>query len=153
MLIKLPVSAAASAALADFQSVTTIPVQWGDQDAFGHVNNVVYFRWFESSRADLLNCFSSAVTIDGRGLGPILASVSCSYRKQLRFPDVVQIGSRITRIGRSSFDAGHAVFSEQQQALVAEGVSTLVVFNYDTNVPVRIPPDLRAQFEDILPSA
>ena len=134
-------------ALKDYTTITVLPVQWGDQDAFGHVNNVVYFRWFESARIDLLHEFPSTVTMSGSGLGPILASIQCDYRKQLRFPDTVYIGSRMTRVGRSSADIGHAVISHQQGQLVAEGSSVIVIFDYTAQRVTRIPEDLRTLFE------
>lgn len=134
-------------ALKDYTTITVLPVQWGDQDAFGHVNNVVYFRWFESARIDLLHEFPSTVTMSGSGLGPILASIKCDYRKQLRFPDTVYIGSRMTRVGRSSADIGHAVISHQQGQLVAEGSSVIVIFDYTAQRVTRIPEDLRTLFE------
>lgn len=135
------------ARLAGYQTITCLPVQWGDQDAFGHVNNVIYFRWFESARIDLLNDCHSAVTMSGTGLGPILASVKCDYRRQLRFPDTVFIGSKITRSGRSSADITHVIVSREQGEIVAEGVSVIVVFDYDAQRVTRIPDDLRQQFE------
>lgn len=134
-------------ALKDYTTITVLPVQWGDQDAFGHVNNVVYFRWFESARIDLLHEFPSSVTMSGSGLGPILASIKCDYRKQLRFPDTVYIGSRMTRVGRSSADIGHAVISHQHGQLVAEGSSVIVIFDYTAQRVTRIPEDLRTLFE------
>ena len=133
--------------LSGYRTITCLPVQWGDQDAFGHVNNVVYFRWFESSRIDLLNDCHSPVTMTGTGLGPILASVKCDYRRQLRFPDNVYIGSKVTRAGRSSADITHAVVSREQGEIVAEGVSVIVVFDYTSQRVTRIPDDLRQQFE------
>jgi acyl-CoA thioester hydrolase len=133
--------------LAGFASITTLPVQWGDQDAFGHVNNVVYFRWFESARIDLLNLFPTSVTMSGAGLGPILASIKCDYRRQLHFPDTVYIGSRITRVGRSSADIGHTVISRQQGVAVADGSSVIVVYDYTAKRVTRIPDDLRVLFE------
>lgn len=126
-------------------TVTRLPVQWGDQDAFGHVNNVVYLRWFESARIDLLNACASSVTMTGRGLGPILASISCNYRRQLHFPDEVLVGSKVARIGGSSADIGHVVVSRRQQQIVADGISVIVIFDYAAGRPVRIPADLRGQ--------
>ncbi|MFO0978717.1 MAG: thioesterase family protein [Planctomycetaceae bacterium] len=138
---------AVCALLSGFHTITTLPVQWGDQDAFGHVNNVVYFRWFESARIDLLNACPSGVTMAGEGLGPILASIQCDYKKQLRFPDVISIGSRVTRIGRSSVDLGHSIISHQQGQVIAEGRCVIVVFDYTNQRVTRIPDDLRAAFE------
>jgi acyl-CoA thioester hydrolase len=134
--------------LKGYRTITTIPVQWGDQDAFGHVNNVIYFRWFESARIDLLQALPSSVTMSGTGLGPILASIKCDYRKQLHFPDLVDVGSRVTRIGRSSVDIGHAIVSRQQNQIVAEGTSVVVVFDYALGRVTRIPDDLRQKFEE-----
>lgn len=133
--------------LSGYLTITTLPVQWGDQDSFGHVNNVVYFRWFESARIDLLNRFESSVSMAGTGLGPILASIKCDYRRQLRHPDVVFVGSRVTRIGKTSVDISHAIVSLQQKQIVAEGCSVIVVFNYDQQRATRIPDDLRQLFE------
>jgi len=140
------------AALIGYTTITVLPVQWGDQDAFGHVNNVVYFRWFESARIDLLNQFPSSVTMSGSGLGPILASIQCDYRRQLRFPDTVYIGSRMTRVGRSSADIVHKVISHQQGQLVAEGSSVIVIFDYTAQRVTRIPEDLRKLFEESMAS-
>lgn len=133
--------------LAGFHTITTLPVQWGDQDAFGHVNNVVYFRWLETARIDLLNACPSGVSMSGAGLGPILASIQCDYRRQIRFPDTISIGSRVTRIGRSSVDLGHLIVSHQQGVPVAEGRCVIVVFDYDHQRVTRIPEDLRLSFE------
>ncbi len=130
-----------------FRTLTILPVQWGDQDAFGHVNNVVYFRWFESSRVDLLDACHSSVTMNGSGLGPILASVTCDYKRQLRFPDTVFVGAKVSRIGRSSADISHRIVSFAQGEIIAEGVSVIVVFDYTAQRVTRIPDDLRAQFD------
>lgn len=127
--------------LPDYRVAITLPVQWGDMDAMGHVNNVVFFRWFESSRVAYLDRI--AFEWGDGGLGPILASVKCDYRRQLNFPDTVTIGSRVTRLGRSSFSMVHAVLSTEQQAIVAEGDSTIVVFDYAANASVPIPPAMR----------
>ncbi|MEZ6060332.1 MAG: thioesterase family protein [Planctomycetaceae bacterium] len=133
--------------LSEFTTITTLPVQWGDMDAFGHVNNVVYFRWFESARIELLDHFNSDVTMETGGLGPILASIKCDYRRQLHFPDTIHVGSRVGRLGSTSAEIVHAVYSQKQSAIVAEGTSVIVIFDYAANRPVRIPEALRQRFQ------
>ncbi|MCA9008659.1 MAG: acyl-CoA thioesterase [Planctomycetaceae bacterium] len=133
--------------LTGYASITTLPVQWGDQDAFGHVNNIVYFRWFESSRIDFLEALHTHVSMKGTGIGPILAAINCEFRRQLRFPDTVYVGSKVTRVGRSSADIAHAVVSREQGEIVAEGKSVVVIFNYEAQRVTRIPEELRKQFE------
>ena len=67
----------------DYRIVITLPVQWGDQDLFGHVNNTVYFRWFETARVDYLNRIGLARLHGDEEHGPILAHIACNYRRQL----------------------------------------------------------------------
>jgi acyl-CoA thioester hydrolase len=135
------------AELASFPAIIRLPVQWGDQDAFGHVNNTVYFRWFESARIAYLERIglgdkhTGTLVVDD--IGPILAAIGCNYRKQIKYPDTVIVGARITRIGRSSFSMQHMVWSEANQAIAADGESTVVVFDYKANQPRRVPDEYR----------
>lgn len=133
--------------LADHPVVITLPVQWGDQDAFGHVNNTVYFRWFESARIAYSDRMGLSALLTTQRIGPILAAVACNYRRPLNYPDTVQIGARISRLGRSSLTMEHKVFSTALNSIVAEGDSTVVVFDYAANKPRAIPDELRAAIE------
>jgi len=135
--------------LAGFPVVVVQPVQWGEQDAFGHVNNVVYFRWYESSRIAYAQRVGLMDLHSTQRIGPILASVSNDYRRQLTFPDTVYIGARVSRIGRSSFSMEHKIFSRSQLTLAAEGTSTLVVFDYKTNKPHPVPDAVRRAIEEL----
>jgi acyl-CoA thioester hydrolase len=142
-------SASLPTELADFPVSIELPVQWGDQDAFGHVNNTVYFRWYESARIAYLERLAMADQTSSLGLGPILAAIGSNYRRQLRFPDRVIIGSRVTRIGRTSINMEHAVWSTVQKAIVADGHSTIVVFDYALHQKRDVPPSVRATIEEI----
>jgi acyl-CoA thioester hydrolase len=129
--------------LADFPIVVKIPVQWGDQDAFGHVNNTVPHRWFESARIELFGRIGLLELKEEQRIGPILAATSCDYRRQINFPDTVQVGIRVARIGRTSIALAHTIVSEAQQAVVAEGTSTTVVFDYAARKPHAVPESVR----------
>jgi acyl-CoA thioester hydrolase len=131
--------------LADYPALFTLPIQWGDQDLFGHVNNTVYLRWFESARIVYLEQSGLDPLLTRHGLGPILANLKCDYRRQLKYPDTVTVSARITRLGRSSLTMQHAVFSHAQQQIAAEGESILVAFDYKNQQSVAIPDDVRAQ--------
>ena len=135
--------------LADFPVIITLPVQWGDQDAFGHVNNVVFFRWCESARIEYGSRIGLTDLLATQRIGPILANISCNYRRQLKYPDTVQVGARITRIGRSSMTMEHAIYSEAQQALVADSTSTIVTFDYAANKSISVPESIRTAIEKI----
>jgi acyl-CoA thioester hydrolase len=133
----------------DHPVVINLPVQWGDQDMFGHVNNAIYFRWYESARIAYLERIGLSKLMERQRVGPILAAIGCNYRRQLTFPDTVEVGSRITRIGRSSLTMTHALWSQRQQALVADGESTIVVFDYQTQRPVPVPDAIREAIEKL----
>jgi acyl-CoA thioester hydrolase len=134
-------------ALSGFPTVIHLPVQWGDMDAYQHVNNVVYFRWFESARIAYLQQIALKDLYHTAGIGPILAAIACNYRRQLNFPDTVAVGARINRIGRTSFEMEHTLFSAMQQAVVADGKSTIVTFDYRQQKPTPLPNDIRARIE------
>ncbi len=135
--------------LADFPVSLELPVQWGDQDAFGHVNNTVYFRWYESARIVYLERLGIGDQNSPGGLGPILAAIGCNFRRQVKFPDRVLIVARITRIGRTSMTMEYRVWSTAQQAVVADGHSTIVAFDYAAGASRAVPPDMRAAIEQL----
>ena len=137
------------APLADYPVVIKLPIQWGDQDAFGHVNNTVAVRWYESARIAYLEQSGLSHLMDANGLGPILAAIGCNYRRHMHYPDQVLVGARVDSIGRTSMVMGHVVFSLKQNQITADGTSTVVMFDYAANRPRRMPPELREAFERV----
>jgi acyl-CoA thioester hydrolase len=135
--------------LADFRVVIIQPVQWGEQDALGHVNNVTYFRWAESAR---IAYFLKSGLMDlhkAERIGPILASVANDYRRQITYPDTVHVGVRVTQIGRSSLGMEHRIISRQELAIAAEGSSTVVTFDYRAGKSHPVPTHIRQAIESL----
>ncbi len=127
--------------LPDFPVVTPMIIQWGQQDAFGHVNNIHHFRWFETGRIEYLaRC---GVAISAVGVGPILAAINCNYRRQINWPDEILIGTRITRIGNTSMTVAHAIWSREHDGIAADGDSVVVMFDYENQKPHPVPDELR----------
>jgi len=137
------------ALLEGFPVVEARPAQWGEQDPFGHVNHAVYFRWYETSRIAYAQRVGLMDLHKAEGIGTILASVSCDYRRQLMFPDTVYIGARVVRIGRTSLAMEHKIISGEQGSLAAEGRATLVVFDYKANAPHPVPDSVRRTIEEL----
>ena len=129
--------------------VVELPIQWGDQDAFGHVNGVVYFRWFETARVEYLNRSGLGHLMSRGGQGPILAAIQCNYRRQLKHPDTILVSASIAQIGRTSMQMRHLVYSQSQQAIAAVGESTVVMFDYTAQRPIAVPDDIRRQIEQL----
>jgi acyl-CoA thioester hydrolase len=140
-----PSSPAKPPELADHPFAIKWPVQWGDQDAFGHVNNVVYFRWMESARIEYFNAADFGASANNQGIGPILASIKCDFRRQLLYPDTLLISASVVSIGRTSLKMVHRVYSTAQQAIAAEGDSVIVMFDYQSQKPVPVSAEIRAK--------
>jgi acyl-CoA thioester hydrolase len=83
------------------------------------------------------------------GIGPILASISCNYKRPLTFPDTVYAGARVTRIGNRSFQLQHRVVSKALDAIAAEVESTIVVLDYSRNKTVPLPEHCRKAIEEL----
>ncbi|MHC5543965.1 acyl-CoA thioesterase [Singulisphaera rosea] len=133
--------------LDSFPIIVTLPVQWGDQDAFGHVNNTIYLRWCESSRIAYFGSVGLSARMGPEQIGPILASITCHYRRQVNYPETVKIGARVARIGRSSVTLEHKIFAESSGMLVAEAHATIVVFDYIQNRSHPVPDTVRRAIE------
>lgn len=124
-----------------------MPVLWGDMDAFGHVNNTASIRWFESARIRLIEDLKLSELLKAQGVAPILAAVSCNYRRQLTYPDTVHIGAKVSRLGNTSLTIEHAVASDEHGDIASDGESVVVCFDYETQRPVRISDSVRAAVE------
>jgi acyl-CoA thioester hydrolase len=132
-------------ALIDYPAIVMLPVLWRDMDAFRHVNNATYLTWFEMARIEFLMRGGLADWMSGEGLSPLLASITCRYRRQLRHPDRIWVGTRLGEVGRTRFSMEHAVYSENEQAIAADGESVIVLFDQRRQRPARIPTELLAK--------
>lgn len=127
----------------------TIPVAWGEMDAFHHVNNVVYARWLETARMQYLERIGFDRQTGDDGKGPILARTVIDYRLPINYPDRVRVDVTVTRIGNSSFTMGLRVFSEAQQAVAATGEQVMVVYDYGAGKTAPVGDALRAAIERV----
>lgn len=131
-----------------------IPVAWGDMDAFGHVNNTIYLRWFESVRILWWERIAHSAGIQESGLGPILARTTIDYRRPVKYPDTVEVTVTTLRVGGKSVVLGYRVVSAAHDgAVVAEGETVIVLYDYRKNEPVAIGAELRQHMESASPAA
>ena len=135
--------------LEDFPVVVETPVAWGEMDAFQHVNNVVYFRYFENARIVCFDLLNMMAFKDKSGVGPILASTQCRFKIQLTYPDTVSIGTKIEELEEGRFVMKYAVVSHRLQTIAAEGDCLVVFFNYRENKKAPIPEELRQRILDM----
>ena len=138
--------------LTDYPVIIHIPVQWGDQDALGHVNNVIFFRWLESSRIAWCERIGLLRHARTARLGTVLASIQCDFRRQLVYPDSVIIGARAIRVGTSSIGIEHRMIGSSESAIAAEATSTIVMFDFDEQRSVRVSNEIREAIQALEPA-
>ena len=132
-----------------FAVVERIPVLWGDMDAFGHVNNTRFIRWFETARIAHFQQMGIE-TVEAVGVAPILAHVSCDFIAPVDFPNDILVGVRVTKIGSTSFHQEYVVtLADDSSQPVAKGTSVIVMYNYDTAGKVPISDDLKQRIRDL----
>jgi acyl-CoA thioester hydrolase len=130
--------------LAGFPVVFELDVAWGDMDSYAHVNNVVYFRYFESARIAYFERVGWMKSKDELGLGPIAASTQARFRKPLSYPDHIWVGARLLEMKEDRITIEHKVVSQQWNAVATEGQIVVVSFDYRGGKKVPIPEAIRA---------
>ncbi len=129
--------------LKTFPVTVALPVVWGELDAFQHVNNTVYFRYFESARLAYFMEIGFVEHMEATGVGPILASTSCRFRRALTFPDNVFVGATVTDVGDDRFTMQYRVYSEALGDIAAEGDGLIVCYNYREQTKAVLPGVIR----------
>ena len=135
--------------LAGFPVVLTLPVQWGEMDAYGHVNNAVLFRYFESARIAYLERCGFIESMEQDRVGAILHSTACRFRLPLCYPDTVQVGARATDVGPDRFTMEYCVVSFDQNAVAAEGHGVIVSYDYVQGSRTGLPESIRQRIQAI----
>lgn len=142
-------SASTHPLLTGFPVVIELPVQWGEMDAYGHVNNTVLFRYFESARMAYFQRCGFTGSYDHHRIGAILHSTSCRFRRPLFCPDTALVGTRVTHIGEDRVTMEYRVVSKAQNETVAEGSAIIVSFDYHHSRKAPLPPAVREAIVEI----
>ncbi|MBT6178345.1 MAG: acyl-CoA thioesterase [Deltaproteobacteria bacterium] len=127
----------------------TFPIAWGQMDAFEHVNNVVYFRYFEDARITYFRELGMLEEMESCGQGPILASTQCRFILPLKYPDEVTVGASVRELGADRFSMQYRVFSHKQQAVAAEGTGRIVYFDYKNNKKAALPAHIVKRIHEL----
>ena len=124
--------------------VVEIPVAWGDMDAFRHVNNSIYLRYFESARIAYFQAAKIMAAMESQGIGPILAHASIDFLRPLTFPDRLMSYASCHQVGNKSFRLAYRLVSTAQaDQVAAAGDSVIVMLDYKSGQTVPIPAEMR----------
>jgi len=127
--------------------VVDVPVAWGEMDAFQHVNNIVYFRYFESARIAYFDKVGVNQSMAVAGIGPILASTQCRFKAPLTYPDKVSIATRVSALSDDRFTMKYYVKSHESGRVAAEGEGLIIFYDYSNHCKHAIPEHIRDQIK------
>lgn len=127
------------------KSVINLPVTWGEMDAFQHVNNVVYFKYFESARINYFEEIGINTHMKATNIGPILGATQCRFKAPLTYPDQIEVATRVSALDNGRFTMKYYVKSAKSGRIAAEGEGTIVFFDYNKNEKAPIPSEIEAR--------
>ncbi|WP_076541457.1 thioesterase family protein [Shewanella sp. UCD-KL21] len=127
--------------------ITEIPVAWGEMDALNHVNNAVYFRYFETARIDFFSQINMMEELKKTSVGPVLSETQAKFKRPVTFPDTLLVGITISDIKQDRFIMHYRIFSKAQQAITTTGTAKVVMFNFKTGQKATLTAELLAALE------
>ena len=130
----------------DYRRFRPIPTRWMDNDAYGHVNNVVYYSWFDTA----VNLYLIEAGVLDIGRSPTVGMVvetGCTYFESVSYPETVEAGLAVTSLGRSSVRYAVAIFRQGGAFAAAQGHFVHVYVDRATQRPIEIPGVVRAKLE------
>lgn len=133
----------------EYPVVVQQAVAWGDMDSCQHVNNVVYFRYFENARLEYFRRLDWFKFEDATGVGPILSATQVRYRRALTYPDTIFIGARLVTLEADRFTLEHRLISDKLNDIAATGLVTVVAYLYKEQRKTAIPDELRRRIEEL----
>ena len=122
-------------------------IEWGDMDAYTHVNNTMFFRYFERVRMLFAEHIGFLAWREQHGIGPILASTQCRFRAPLKYPDTITIGTRISELQADRFLMQYAIYSHALQDIAAQGDGWLVSYDYNRGMKTELPEVMREKLQ------
>lgn len=131
--------------LAEYPVIYEQKVAWGDMDAFGHVNNAVYYRYIESARI----CYFEELNIFQQDIYTVVASSQCQYLRPLFYPDQLKIGARVEELRSSAIRMSYILWSGQQQNIAARGEAVIVCVDKLNLQKIPMPENIRQNIKQI----
>jgi acyl-CoA thioester hydrolase len=132
-----------------YRRFLTIPTRWMDNDVYGHVNNVVYYSYFDTVVNEYLVSSGSLDIEKSRVIG-LVVETRCRFFKPITFPDTVHAGLRVARLGNSSVRYEIGLFRNDEESAAAQGHFVHVYVDREGRRPAALPPEMREALERIL---
>ncbi len=131
-----------------YRHFLTVPTRWMDNDVYGHVNNVVYYSYFDTVVNGYL-ISSGALDIERSTVIGLVVETQCRYFKPITFPDAVHAGLRVARLGNSSVRYEIGLFRNDEESAAAQGYFVHVYVDRETRRPAGLPAQMRNALEKL----
>jgi len=132
----------------DYRHFHPVTTRWMDNDAYGHVNNVVYYSWFDTAVNQFL-ITNGVLDIERSPVIGLVIETQCNYFASVAFPERIVAGIRVTKLGNSSVRYEVGIFREDEEAAAAQGHFVHVYVDRETRRPSAIPEDMRRLLQTI----
>ena len=132
----------------DYRLFTSTPTRWGDADALGHINNVMLIRYIESGRLDYIERLCNISLAPGLVQGFVIANLEVGFVSQVHHPSALEVGTRVTRLGNSSFNVDASIFQPGDDSPVLITKAVCVWMDLVNNRSQRIPDHIRQTIID-----
>ena len=127
---------------ADYRRFLAVPTRWMDNDAYGHVNNVVLYAYFDTAVNEHLIRDGGLDIRNGPTIG-VVVETACRFRRPLSFPDIIDAGLRVARLGTTSVTYDVALFAQGEEEAAAVGRFVHVWVDRNTQRPTPVPAAIR----------
>ena len=133
----------------DLKAWSKIPTRWMDDDIYGHVNNVVYYSYFDTAvNGNLIRATGKDIRCQD-AIGIVVES-GCTFHRELSFPQVIEVGLLVEKIGNSSVTYRVGLFIEEESEPAASGHFVHVYVDHENRRPVRVPENIRQALRPIM---
>lgn len=136
----------------NYREFVEIPTRWMDNDVYGHVNNVVYYSYFDTAVNGFLMREAGLDYTSSEAVG-VVAETGCSFHGEIAFPDILDVGFRVRRLGKSSVTYDIGIFRQGRDEPAATGHFVHVYVRHGEMTPVPIPDKARTALEKLVVEA
>ncbi len=132
-----------------YNSILELRIDWSELDLFGHVNNVMYFKYLQAARVNYWDRTGLSESYERDRLGAMLLSTHCLFKQPLFYPGKITIKTKLEFIKNTSFGLQHHIFNDKNE-IAAIGDDVIVFYDYNLNQKSNIPEWLRKNIDHLI---
>lgn len=124
-------------------------LDWGDMDALNHINNVVYFRYFENVRMKYFERIGMIEEMEKTKVAPILGATECKFLLPLTYPDTITLGASVSRVREKRLTMKYVIYSQKSKEIASEGSAEVVFVDFSSGRSTLVSETILAAIKKI----